>query len=422
MDSRQRIQYSLNHKEPDKLPVDFGSTPATGMHVRIIYKLRQYFGLDEPGCPVKLLDPFMMLGEIKDDLRQVIGIDTVMLAGKGNLLGFNNDNWKEWKMWDGTPLLVPGLFNTEKNKDGSLFQYPQGDKKCLPVSKMPKEGYFFDSVIRQDKIIEEELNSADNLEEFGFLSKESLDYFKNAAQNLYDNTRYSITALIESHCSSFGDFFCIPAPMLKNPKGIRDPQEWLVSNITRKSYIKEVFEKQCDIAVENYRRAYGAVGNKIDVVFITGTDFGMQTGLIVSKDIYRQLYKPYHKKINDWIHKNTGWKTFIHTCGSIYELIPDLVDAGFDILNPVQISARDMEPEKLKKEFGKDVVFWGGGVDTQKTLSYGKPIEVKEQVKELIDIFSPGGGFVFSTVHNIEPNVPVENIIAMIDVIHEYRN
>ena len=147
----------------------------------------------------------------------------------------------------------------------------------------------------------------------------------------------------------------------------------------------------------------------------------MQEGLFISKDIYRELYKPFHKKINDWIHKNTNWKTFIHSCGSIYGLIPDLIDAGFDILNPIQISAREMNPKKLKKEFGNNIIFWGGGVDTQKTFPFGTPKEVKEQAKRLIDIFNANGGYVFSTVHNIEPNVPIKNIIALIEVLQESR-
>lgn len=191
--------------------------------------------------------------------------------------------------------------------------------------------------------------------------------------------------------------------------------------MTRKDYIKDIFSKQLEIAIENFRRIYNSVGDKIDIVFISGTDFGTQSGPLISLDLYKDLYKPYHLKVNNWIHENTGWHTFMHSCGSIYKLIPEFIDAGFDILNPVQISAEGMDLAKLKTEYGKYITFWGGGVDTQKTLPFGTPAQVKEETRRLIDIFSPGGGFVFSSVHNIQPGVPVENIIAMIEVIKEYR-
>ena len=188
-----------------------------------------------------------------------------------------------------------------------------------------------------------------------------------------------------------------------------------------KEYIKKVFSGQIEIAIENYKKVNDAIGEKIDMVQTSGNDFGMQQGLFVSKELYRDLFKPFNKEVNNWIHENTNWKSFMHTCGAVYDLIPDFVDAGFDILNPVQISAVGMDPIKLKKEFGNDIVFWGGGVDTQKTLPFGTPSQVKEEVKRLIDIFSPNGGYVFNTVHNIQANVPIENVTAMIEVIQEYR-
>jgi len=221
--------------------------------------------------------------------------------------------------------------------------------------------------------------------------------------------------------SSFGDIAFVPGPMLKKPRGIRDIEEWYISTITRKDYIKNVFAGQLETALENYKRINESIGKMIDVVFVSGTDFGTQNGPFISLELYRDLYKPYHKKVNDWIHDNTNWHTFIHCCGSIYELIPEFIDAGFDVLNPVQISAANMNPKKLKSEYGKDITFWGGGIDSQKTLPFGTPAQVKEEVKRLIDIFFSKGGFVFNSIHNIQSNVPVENVIAMIDAIQEYR-
>ncbi|MHB8278530.1 MAG: uroporphyrinogen decarboxylase family protein [Candidatus Humimicrobiaceae bacterium] len=419
MNSRARVRKSLLHKQPDILPVDIGGTTVTSMHVSIVYKLRQYYALDIPGTPVKVVELLQMLGEIKDDFKEVIGVDCTALEGKGTIFGFNKENWKEWKLFDGTPVLVPGLFNTELNEQGGIYQYAEGDRNYPPTGVMPKGGFFFDSTARKREINEKNLNPKDNLEGMEIISNKDLTYLKNMAEDLYNNTDYSIVGV--HTVSSLGDVARVPGPNLKDPKGIRDVAKWYISLYKRKDYIKKVFEGQTEIALENYRRINKAMGRLIDTYLITGTDFGFQQGILISKDIYKELFKPFHKKINDWIHENTSWKCFIHTCGSICALLPEFIEAGFDILNPVQISAKDMEPDKLKKEFGKYLTFWGGGVNTQKTLSLGSPKEVKEEVKKLIEIFNVDGGFIFSAVHNIQANVPIENVIAMIEVIQGYR-
>ncbi|MCG2791549.1 MAG: methyltransferase, partial [Actinomycetia bacterium] len=160
---------------------------------------------------------------------------------------------------------------------------------------------------------------------------------------------------------------------------------------------------------------------KISIIFISGTDFGTQRSLFISKDAYRELYKPLHTKVNEWVHKNTKWKTFIHSCGAIEPLISEFIEAGFDILNPIQCSAEGMDPVTLKEKYGKDIVFWGGGVDTQKTLPFGTREEVKKEVEERIKIFNKGGGFVFNTIHNIQAKTPIENVISMIEVVKNFK-
>ncbi len=419
MNSRERINTTLNHKTPDKLPVDFGGTTTTGIHVSVVYKIRQYYGLDEPGTPVKVIEPYQMLGEVKDDLKDIIGIDVISVSGPNNFFGFKNEGWKPWQLWDGTPVLVPEKFNIEINENGSVYQYAQGDKNYPPCAVMPNKGYFFDSLNRQKPFNEKDLDPIDNTEEFKYLGDDDLEYIKQDTERKYSNSSYAIVGTLVS--SGFGDIALVPGPSLKDPKGIRDVTEWYISTMTRKEYIKKVFEKQCEIAIENYKKIFTAIGNKLSAVFVSGTDFGTQDRLFSSIENYRELFKPYHIKINTWIHENTDWKTFIHSCGAIKELLPDLIDAGFDIVNPVQISAAGMEPATLKREFGKYITFWGGGVDTQKTLAIGDEKDVKEQVKQMIEIFNKDGGYVFSTVHNIQANVPINNVIAMFDVIKQYR-
>jgi len=163
------------------------------------------------------------------------------------------------------------------------------------------------------------------------------------------------------------------------------------------------------------------VGDRVTAVFITGTDFGTQAGPFISPNSYRRLYQPFHRRVNDWVHAHTTWKTFIHSCGSIVALLPDIVDAGFDILNPVQCSAAGMDPRTLKDRFGERIAFWGGGVDTQRTLPFGTPEEVRREVRKRIAIFGRGGGFVFNTVHNVQANTPVENIVALYEAVQESR-
>jgi uroporphyrinogen-III decarboxylase len=159
----------------------------------------------------------------------------------------------------------------------------------------------------------------------------------------------------------------------------------------------------------------------VQAVFTTGTDFGMQTGLFISPQTYRDLYKPFHKALNDFIHQKTEWKVFIHSCGAVKELIPEFIEAGFDILNPVQCSAAGMDPRELKDRFGRDIVFWGGGVDTQKTLPFGTPQEVYEQVRRRIEIFNTPTGMVFNAIHNIQAQTPLENVVAMFRALQDSR-
>ena len=416
--SRERVRMALEHREPDRVPLDLGSTPVTGMHVSAVYRLRQALGLDAPGTPVKVIEPFQMLGEIKPDLIEALGVDAVPLTSPKTFFGFRNENWKPWTTFDGTPVLVPGGFNTDPEPNGDILLYPEGDKSAPPSGRMPRGGWYFDAIIRQPPIDESKLNVEDNLEEFGPISEEDLAYFAAEADRLYRETDKAIVANFGG--TSFGDIALVPAPWLKHPRGIRDVEEWYISTVTRRDYVYRVFERQCEIGLANLERLHQVVGDKVSVIFVTGTDFGAQNGPFISPQVYRELYAPFHRQVNDWVHRNTSWKTFIHSCGAVEPLIEDFIAVGFDILNPVQTSAAGMVPSVLKQRYGDRIAFWGGGVDTQRTLPFGTPDEVREQVRERIRIFGKGGGFVFNTVHNVQGNVPVENLLAMYEAVREY--
>ena len=220
--------------------------------------------------------------------------------------------------------------------------------------------------------------------------------------------------------TGIGDIALVPALNLKAPKGIRDVADWYMSTLMRPDYLHHVFEKQTDIALKNLAMVKEIAGDLVDVAYICGTDFGTQDSSFCSLDTYEELYAPYYRKINNWIHTNTPWKTFKHSCGAVEPFMENFIDSGFDIINPVQINAAGMDPVLLKKKYGDRLVFWGGGVDTQKVLPFATPEEVKSHVLKECDILSPGGGFVFNTVHNIQANVPLPNILAMLEAIRQF--
>lgn len=420
MTSRERINAACAHREPDKLPVDFGGGFQTGMHVSMVYRLRQALGLDQPGTPVKVVEVYQMLGEIAPDLRDALGIDTVSLHGTGTMFGYPQQSFKEWRLADGTPVLVPQDFNTQYEPNGDLLQWPGGDRSVPPSGRMPAGGHFFDAIVRQEPVEEDALNPADNTEEFQPVTEEELDHYAQLANRLHTTTDKALFATFGG--LTFGDIALVPATFLKRPRGIRDIEEWYVSTVSRPDYIKAVFEQQAEVAVQNLKRLHAAVGDKPAVIQTNGTDFGTQNGPFCSAAQYRELYLPYQKQVNGWIHRHTKWKTFMHCCGGIEPLLDAVIEAEFDILNPVQCSARGMDARTLKQRFGDRLVFWGGGVDTQRTLPFGTPQEVRDQVRERINIFAPGGGYVFCTIHNIQANTPVENLLAMFDVLREYRH
>lgn len=194
-----------------------------------------------------------------------------------------------------------------------------------------------------------------------------------------------------------------------------------MSTLTRTDFIKQIFTYQCDVALQNLEKLYAVVGDKATAIFVTGTDFGAQNAPFISPRLYRTLFQPFHIQINDWIHKNTPWKSWIHSCGSVRLLIPDFIAAGFDILNPVQTSAASMDPRELKRNYGDKITFWGGGVETQRTFPFGTADEVRREVSERIEIFGRGGGFVFNTIHNVQANVPFENVLALVETVRDQR-
>jgi len=412
--SRETLRHALEHK-PGPVPVDFGSTAVTGMHVTCVGALREHYGL-EPR-PVKVCEPYQMLGEIEEDLLDAIGIDVVGVYARNTIFGFPLGDWKPWRAPWGQELLVPGRFNVTYDGD-DVFIYPEGDTSAPASGHMPGGGFFFDTIVRQEPIDEDHLNPEDNLEEFGPVSDEELAHLDRRTQRAAASGR-GVAANFGG--TAFGDIALVPAPFLKHPKGIRDIAEWYMSTAIRQDYVHAVFSRQLEYVLANLERTRAVVGEKVDVVFLCGTDFGTQRGTFCAPSTFDALWLPYYKQMNDWIHRNTGWKTFKHSCGAVEPFMRRFIEAGFDVINPVQCSAAGMDPELLKKKYGDRLVFWGGGVDTQKTLPFGTPAQVREEVLRRCEVFSANGGFVFNAVHNVQAKTPVENIVAMIDAVKSFN-
>lgn len=417
MNSKERVLATLNHQQPDKVAVDFGGTPVTGIHVLAIENIRKHYSLEQR--PIRITEPYQMLGEIDDELMEILGVDVIGLSPGNNMFGIKNyGEVKEFRTFWGQTVLMPKDFNTTLDENGDLLIYPEGDTSAQPSGKMPKTSYFFDAIIRQEPIDEANLDAENNLEEFNPISEEDLAYWKAEVESVKNSDKAIIANM---GGTAFGDIALVPGLNLKNPKGIRDVTEWYMSVIMRPDYIHEIFEKQSEIALSNLQKFYDTVGNNIHAIFMCGTDFGTQDSQFCGLDTLEEMYLPYYKKLNNWIHANTNWFTFKHSCGAVEPFINSFIEAGFDIINPVQINASGMDPRHLKDAYGDRITFWGGGVDTQKVLSFGTPDDVKKQVQTQCEILSKKGGFVFNTVHNTQATVPVENFVAMLDTVKSFN-
>ena len=417
MSSRERMRSALQHKTPDRVPIDFGSTAVTGIHCSIVEALRDYYHLEKK--PVKVHEPYQMLGMLEDDLLDELCIDVEGIWGRNTMFGFPNENWKEFKtLWD-QEILVSEHFNTTVDSNGDILIYPEGDLEAQPSGRMPVNGYFFDTIIRQPEIDEAKLDPEDNLEEFKPISEEDCQYLYSEIKRVSNSSRCILGTF---GGTAFGDIALVPGQFLKEPKGIRDVTEWYISTKLRQDYIHAVFSKQCEIAIANLEKIHNVVKDGIDIIYICGTDFGTQRSSFCSTTTFDELYAPYYKQVNDWIHKNTSWLTFKHSCGAVENFMPHFIKSGFDIINPVQCSATGMDPKLLKTKYGSDLTFWGGGVDTQQTLPSKNPDDVYREVQERCRIFSKNGGFVFNSIHNIQAKTPILNVVAMFDAVKDFNN
>lgn len=413
---RRRVLDALNHRTPDRVPVDFGGCAVTGVHVSCVAALREHYGLDRH--PVKVWEPYQMLGLIEDDLRDAIGVDVKPVYGRTTMFGFENRDWRPW-LFNGLEVLVPGGFQTTVDPEtGSTLLYPQGDRTAVPSGRMPKDGFFFDGIVRSGPVDLDAVGPEGNMEDVALLTEAQLDTIEEDVRAANASGDAVFASVIDT---GLGDIAMVPGMKLIAPQGVREIADWYMLTAARPDVVEAIFEHVVEIGIENYRRLHARVGDMIDVIYLCGTDFGTQSSAFCSVRTFDTLWRPYYARLCDWVHRNTGWKTFKHSCGSVERFYNSMIAAGIDIVNPVQCSAAGMDPRMLKEKYGGRLVFWGGGIDTQQVLPFGTPAEVREQVLERLEIFSEGGGYVFNSIHNVQALTPVENLVAMIDAVHEFN-
>jgi uroporphyrinogen decarboxylase len=413
MTSSERVLTALNFNEPDRIPVDLGGHRSSGIAAIAYGRLRKYLGL--PWKPVRVYDMVQQLAIIDEDVLDLFGVDTIEM-GRGFLL--QDRDWKPWVLPDGSPCEVPFYVNLKQSGNDWYVYDDRGDE----LGVMKKGSLYFEQTRwpLMDRGIEND-DFHDLEEMLGkniwsavahpgahlSLDEAGLKALEEGARALRASTDRAIIGLFG------GNMFELPQMLYRM-------DHYLLATGMYPDKALELSEALAQIHLRNLEKWMSAVGPYIDVVLF-GDDLGGQQGPLISPDAYRQLYKPYHRMLWTRAKELAGVKVQLHCCGGIYELLPDLIEAGLDAVNPVQVSCRGMDPVRLKKEFGGKITFWGGGCDTQRILPSAGPEEVRNNVRELTHIFSPGGGFVFQQVHNILANVPPENIVAMLETVNGKR-
>jgi len=407
MTSRERVREAIHHRKPDRVPIDIGGTKVTGIHVDEYIKISKYLDLDQelPRC----YEQFQMLARVEEPVRRWLHGDVMQLENVVETWGYKNAGWKIWKNTAGNEILMPGDFHYEQDHNGDIRLF---DIRGRHVANMAAAGSYFERLPNPPIDIAKDIVFMDIQkfkESIDIYTDEELRILEKRARLMYETTDYSIHGgALKGKLGTTGIF------------AGHYFTEWLCILLAEPEYAGEILAAAGDAAVKNMELYLQAVGNYIDTILISTTDFGTQTGELFSPDIFKEIYMPNYKKMCDCVHKNSGVKTMFHSCGSIRNIIPYFIEMGCDILNPIQTNSSRMDPQEIKSAYGKELVFWGAGVDSQTIYPYGTVNDVKNQVKERLDIFMPEGGCVFSPIHNTQYDVPVENVQAFVETVLRY--
>ncbi len=399
MNSRERIQRAINHQPVDRVPIDLGGTRQTGISVWAYAALRKRLGLAQDRLP-RVFDTFQMLAEIEQNVADRFGADCIALNRPAVAFGIPNTNWKPYTLPDGLRVEVPAGFCPEPDAEGGLVLKANGQV----VGAMPAGGFYFDRLEKNPGASHPDLARW----RAPRLDGATLEHFHREANALFANTDKALVAALGP---PYELFFGLGQGGFEN---------WMVTFASEPGYVADLYAEITDAWLANLRAFRHAVGDCIQVLQIND-DFGTQSAPFLSVKMFRQRLLPAYKRGLDWIHAHTPWRVFLHSDGAIYPLLPSIVEMGVDILNPVQTSAAGMDPSVLKREFGARLAFWGGSCDGQSTLTYGTPADVAAETERNLSALSPGSGFVCASIHNIQANVPPDNIIALFDTALKFR-
>ena len=398
MKSRERVLRAINHQQADRVPIDVGGTRQSGIAATTYHQLKQKLGLQ---TPTYVYDLYQMLAEMESEVIERFGGDVIGLYRPDVAFGIRNENWKPWTTFDGTPVMVPGAFHPQQEPDGSLVIVHE-----RPEDRQHAQRWILFRPARNSTPARR--TSIWTAIGRPVLSHEQCEHYRVQSKALYENTDFAIVAPMG------------PPYELFYGLGTGDFENWMMTLACEPDYVHQLYEILVDTWLENLKLFVDAVEDRVQILQICD-DFGTQHSLFLSVDMFRNLVMPHYQRGLEWIHANTDMKVLLHSDGAIFPLLPSLVEMGIDILNPVQTSAAGMDPVALKQEFGDQLTFWGGSLDCQKTLPYGTVDEVVEEVQRHVEVFAPGGGYVFTSVHNVQANIPPENVIAMYDTALQYQ-
>ncbi|MBM3712381.1 MAG: methyltransferase [Actinobacteria bacterium] len=411
MNSRQRIKYAIMHKEADRVPIDLGSAPCTGIATIAYNNLKKYLGVTNNLA--KMYDVRQAMAYPEKEIMDMFHIDAI---DSGQAFLKSEDDWREWILNDSSKCLIPKNLNIEVDGEGNV---PLKDKDNLTLGIKPKNSLYIDQaywvykdlpkipeVIKDEDLVKNSWSIPGPPWHLNVFEENDFEIFIKGHKELYETGDYAV--ILNIGCNLF-----------EMAQWIRGTENFLMDIYLDRNGIERLVEKLFERNLILLERVLKGIGKYIDVMMLAD-DLGSQDGLIISPATFREIFKPRYKKYYEFIHKNTEAKIFLHSCGSIYDVLPDLIEIGLDIINPVQTTAKNMEPEKLKNEFGRDITFWGGGCNTRDILPHKTPKEVRDDVKRRIEIFAKDGGFVFNPIHNIMADVPPENIVAMFEAAYEY--
>jgi uroporphyrinogen decarboxylase len=415
MTRRERILATLDHKEPDRVPVDLGAMRSTGITAAAYGRLKEHLGIRTGHIDV--YDVVQQLAQPEPAILDYWDADVVDL---GRIFLKDDAEWKEFTLPDGQSARIPAYVNFASDGAGGWLALAADG---TPIGAMPKGAYYLSQTNFPLKDWDgTDLGVLDRLPELmGLvtwsalpcapyhkpLTPEHLAEIRRRAKALFETTDYAIMVAFGANLLEWGQYLCRMDQFLMDL--LENPRKALA-----------LLDKLVEMHLANLEKVLASVDGYVQIIQM-GDDLGTQQALEVSPRLYREVFKPRQRLIFETVKKRSNLRLFLHSCGAIADIIPDLIEVGVEAINPVQTSARGMDPARLKREFGRDITFWGGGCDTQRVLPLGTPAEVDAHVKERIEIFAPGGGFVFTQVHNIMPHVPPQNIAAMVEAVRRYR-